>query len=154
MFIVLLFQSKLFSPREIVLSGLCSIFFRAIQRSQRGLKLHATVGRPTVLSERVQTAILEEIKEHDLMQGFCQTHDFHHLVRTKLKAERTEKGLSTKFKLAYPSNSSLKRFKTKVGITANIHTSSSKTSTCLRARAEVENSITAAAIIASYERCP
>ena len=99
----MLFQSKLFSPREIVLSGLCSIFFRVIQRIHRGLTLYATVGRPTVLSERVQAAILEEIKERDLLQGSCQRHEFHHLVRTKLKAERTEKGLSTKFKLAYPS---------------------------------------------------
>jgi len=107
-----------------------------------------------VLSERVQAAILEEIKERDLMQGSCQTHDFHHLVRTKLKAERTEKGLSTKFKLAYPSNSSLKRFKKKVGITANTHTSSSKTSTRLRARAEVENSITAAAIMGLMSDVP
>jgi hypothetical protein len=86
-FIVVLFQSKLFSPREIVLSGLCSIFLRIIQRSHR--------------------------------------------------------------KLAYPSNSSLKRFKKKVGITANTHTSSSKTST-----AEVENSITAAAIMGLMSDVP
>jgi hypothetical protein len=94
---------------------------------------------------------LEEIKERGLIQGSCQTHEFHHLVRTKLKAERTEKGLSTKVNLAYPSNSTLKRFKKKaVGIT-NTHTSSqtssSKTATRLHARAEVENSITAAAIV-------
>ena len=114
------------------------------------MKLLATVGRP----ERVQVAILEEIKERNLIRGSCQTHEFHHLVRTKLKAERTEKGLSTKVKLAHPSKSTLKRYKKKVGITANTHTSSSKTSTRLRARAEVENSITAAAIMSLMSDVP
>ena len=154
MFIVVLFQSKFFSPRETIHSGLLFFIFRAIHRAKVGLSLKPADGRPPVLSEGVRREILEEIKERDQMQGSCQAHDFQQLVDDKLKSERSKKGLTTKLKIAHPSKYTLKRFKKESGITAGTHTGSSKTTTRLRARAEVENSVTVAAIMGLMSDVP
>ena len=97
---------------------------------------------------------MEETKERDLIQGSSQKHEFTQLVREKQKVERSERGLSTNIKLPQPSPSTLKRLKKKLGITADNQTGSSKTTTRLRARAEVENSMTAAAIMALMSDVP
>ena len=97
---------------------------------------------------------MEETKERDLIQGSSQKHEFTQLVREKQKVERSARGLSTNIKLPQPSPSTLKRLKKKLGITADNQTGSSKTTTRLRARAEVENSMTAAAIMALMSDVP